>query len=117
MSGFFEALSEFLESDIAKSHGWVILVFFIICIAMGWVIIEFIYANIIIPSKTIEANNIQRENEELKKKLEDAKNEIQKLRVENEDLKQKIQHFRFQEAIENNEMEIFENKALEKFTK
>ena len=82
MTGFFRALSELFESDLVKSHGWVLLVSFIICVAISWTVMWFIFVKIIVPSKTIEADNVKRDNGDLTKKLQDAEKEINKLKNE-----------------------------------
>lgn len=62
MAGFFRSLSEFLESDLAKSHGWIILISFVICIFISWILMWFFFVKIIVPSKAIKANNAIQDN-------------------------------------------------------
>ena len=117
MSGFLNVLSDFLESDLAKSYGWVIFFSFIVCLVIGWCIIGFIFEKIIVPSKTLEASEIKQENLDLVKQTKTYEEEIKKLRKEIEDLEKKLRHFRFQQAIEDEENDSIGSKALKKFTK
>lgn len=117
MGDYFNALSEFLSSDLAKSHGWVLVVSFVFCVAIACTVILFIVNKITIPSKTIEANNVKQENERISIELEQAKLEISELKNKNAELEEKLRHFKFLKALEYEKDECFEDKALTDFTK
>lgn len=108
MGGFFEALSSFLESDLAKSYGWVILVSFIICVFIICFIIWVIMDKLVVPAKLIEANNAKRDYERLKE-------ENDALKKENKELNEKIRHYRLLESFENDPEEDFTDNALNAF--
>ena len=115
MEGFFAALSAFFESELAHSYGWVIIVSFVICLSISWVVMSFIFLKIIVPSKTVENIELKRSNEELTKKLKDYEKEKEDLECENQKLKEDILNFRFIESIEHGNPKPSESKALKKF--
>lgn len=114
MGDFFDALSEFFKSDLAKEYGCLIAVCFIICVCIALFLINKVYMNIILPSKTLELNNLQQKYNEILEELEIIKKE-------NKDLKDKIQKYSYQEKISKvlNEENSSERKysALDKFIK
>lgn len=117
MKGFFEILSEFLESDLAKSYGWVIVILIIICMVISCMITSFVFKNIIVPAKIVKLNDFKRDNEELNKNVKNLESEISDLKKENQELKSKLHHFKLQEALEADDLEQKKNKAFKKFTK
>lgn len=117
MIGFFNSLSDLLSSELVKSYGLTILIAFIICLVISWVIMWFVFTKIIVPSKTIELNNIKAENVILSKKIEKLMSKQKELEEKNHDLNEKLSHFKIQAAIEYDEDEIDHIEALKKFTK
>lgn len=118
MGNFFNAFSKFLESDLAKSYGWVLLMTFIFGAVIVGFLMNLIYMKIFVPEKLIESNNIAQEGKKAICELEEVKSKILKLEEENEKLKEKLDHFKFAEAIEDSENEksgFLKNNALRKF--
>lgn len=115
MKYFFDALSEFLGSDLAKSHGWVILVSFIICVVLVGVIMWLIFTKIIVPAKIIEYSKMGQENRDLIEKINSLESQNLLFQEENMRLQQKLERYKFQEAMEDSGSNSFEDRALEKF--
>lgn len=116
MNEFYITLSEFFESDCMKTYGWLILTAFINVVVISWAIMGFIFLKVIVPAKTIEANNIKRDNKMLSEKVEEMTRELDKLKEEKKKLEEKIQHFEVQEALEYNGETIIRRKAFNEFT-
>ena len=110
MKDLFNALSEFLKSDLAKGYGWVILVFFIICVCIVGFLIGVVFTKIIVPSKTVEAIEIKHENEKLLKQIEE-------LEKDNASLKNKLNAQLVKGLMQTDPENDFEDKALKKFVK
>lgn len=109
MEGFFKALSEFLESPLAKSYGWVILISYIICVVISWSVMSFIFIKIIVPAKTVKADRILRSCERIIRENKDLKDQVAALRAR---LYNKI-NYQFEEE----DKKDFEDKALDKFVR
>ena len=108
MKDFFEILSEFLESDLAKSYGWIILVSFVICVVIIVSAIWFLVDKFIIPQKLFKAERI----EETNKKLVE---ENETLKAENSELKSKLLRYKYIEKNEDESSKEFVDKAVYNF--
>lgn len=106
MVDFFNLLSDFLKSDLAKSYGWVIFVSFIIAVSVVGIIIWFILFKLIVPVKLFEANNTKNENQELKIELEKSQKRVK-------ELEKQLTEFKFEKSIKDSSE--FEDKALKQF--
>ena len=116
MGGFFQALSEFLESDLAKSHGWTIAVAFIICCFIVGFIVWFVMYKVILRVKFNEASDKTRAAERNLEEFAKLKDENAKLKDENEKLKKKLKDYKFEALSESSASEeCFVDRALEKF--
>lgn len=120
MDGFFNALSDFLKSDLAKGYGWVIAIAFFICVFIVGVIMYFIFVNLIVPSKTLEASEIKQANkdliseiEELKAQKEDLEQKLKVSEDKNTLLKEEMKNYKFEQSLK--ETDDFQDKALESF--
>ena len=98
MFDFFQALSEFLKSDLAKGYGWTIIALVVVCMIFSGFVVWFYMEKIKFPSKKIELHN-----------------QISKMDEVNEMLKKEIQHYKFEISI-NNDKE-FEDRAVDTFAK
>lgn len=116
MGELLNAISEFLKSDLAKSHGWALLFAFIILLAISWTVMGFIFLKILVPSKTVENIELRRDKKELSKRLKEYEKEIKKLKREKKELEDELQHFRFQKETEIEEIKPSERKTLKQFT-
>ena len=115
MSDFFQVLSDFLGSDLAKSWGWLILACFIIAVCVvGW-LISFCFIKFYIPAKLFEANKIKDHYQELEKEKKDLLEKNEDLLRENKKLKEHIIQYEALESV--NVKDDFEDKALKKFSK
>lgn len=120
MDGFFKALSEFLESDLAKGHGWVILVAFIMCVCIAGVIMWVILVKIIVPKKSTKADRLEQINQELTTEIEklnsqkaDLEQQLKDAEDRNTLLKKDLENYKFEQSLK--QPDDFHDKALETF--
>lgn len=108
MGDFFNALSDFLSSDLAKGHIAFIIVCAVAIFAIGcfvtWVLL----------SKVIYATKIN-QSEAKVERFNDLEKEIEDLKSENENLKVQLKKFEFERAVDGSTTETFEDAALDQF--
>ena len=87
MKDFFDALSEFLGSDLARDYRLVFIIAIIICIVLAVVITSFFFTKIIIPLRLREAGDVKliyenalNENKQLKEEIGRLESELIKYR-------------------------------------
>lgn len=115
MFDFFQALSEFLKSDLAKGYGWTIIALVVVCMIFSGFVVWFYMEKIKFPSKKIELHNQISKMDEVEKENQELKKQNDQLKAENEMLKKEIQHYKFEISI-NNDKE-FEDRAVDTFAK
>lgn len=119
MENFFDILSEFFKSDLAKSYGWLLAFLFVAGILIFGYLMNLLYMKVIVPAKLLEANDAAQKGKKATEELEKCKEKIKNLEKENEELHKKLNHFKFAKEFENLENEEFEtskNGAFSKFT-
>lgn len=90
MLDFFQALSDFLKSDLAIDYCWTIIVLIVICMILSGGGVRLFMIKVTLPSKIIDLNNRLAKMEELQKENDTLKIQIKELEEENEELKIKI---------------------------
>ncbi len=117
MLEFFHAVKELYESEIIKSHNWTILILFVLIVFISWMFMAFIFIKLVVPYKTIKAQEIKLKAEGVLSELDNAKNRIVELEKENENLRKEIAHLKIQSAFteDDTDNESFNDKALKKF--
>ena len=86
MKDFFDALSDFLSSDLAKDFRWTVLILLIGVIAITIFITSIIFNKLIIPMKLRESGDVSSEYQKVL-------GEISELKKENLELKEKLKEF------------------------
>lgn len=115
MFDFFQALSDFLKSDLAESYGWTIFAMIVVCMILSGFLVWLVMDKWTLPSKLVELKNRVVRMEEIEKKNEELEKQNGELIRQNEDLKREIQSNKFIESIKNKD--DFEDKAVDAFAR
>ena len=94
MEELLEAYSELFRWVLEKSYGWAMILLLVLVAVITALITAFIFQKIIVPARTIKTVELERDNEELTKQL-------QELKEEHADLTMKLQDFKLDQAIKD----------------
>lgn len=117
MKDFFDLLSEFLESDLAKENMWILLVVALGIIVISGYVVWLYLVKIRFPIKINRMEEIQKNNERLMLQVEELKKQNTILQEEKECLEEKVKLIEFNMSIMSDSDVQFEDPAMQRFIK
>lgn len=115
MDGFWELLSEFSKSELAKNYWFVFIALLVALVMLFGTLIWLYMEKIKFPSKYIELQNKVSKIEEIEKENQGLKEQVEELKKQNDGLKEEFQNYKFFKSV--NRKDNFEDKALDAFAK